>query len=121
MQSFSILISSKQALHEYVDHCIKHGYAGIDTETTGLDRIHDTIVGASLYYPGGVECYIPMKHLVPIFDEPYKNQLSYEDVGEEFQRLADSKIKLIFAIECKYRRAFSFDFILWQIQKVYIQ
>lgn len=93
----AILISSKEQLHEYVTKCIEAGYAGIDTETTGLDRIHDTIVGASLYYPGGVECYIPSKHLVPIFDEPYRNQLSYEDIGEEFQRLADSDIKLIFA------------------------
>ena len=93
----AILITTKEELHEYITKAIESGYAGIDTETTGLDRINDTIVGASLYYPGGVECYIPMKHLVPIFDEPYKNQLTYEEVGEEFQRLADSNIKLIFA------------------------
>ena len=93
----AILISSKRELHEYVDKCIEKGYAGIDTETTGLDRINDWVVGASLYTPGQPECYIPMKHLVPIFDTPYKNQLSYEDVGEEFQRLVDNKVKLIFA------------------------
>lgn len=95
--SEAILIQSKEELHDYVTKAIESGYAGIDTETTGLDRVKDTIVGASLYYPGGVECYIPIRHLVPIFDEPYKNQLSYVDVGEEFQRLADSNIKLIFA------------------------
>ena len=95
--SEAILITSVDDLHEYVTKAIESGYAGIDTETTGLDRVKDTIVGASLYYPGGVECYIPIKHLVPIFDEPYKNQLSYDDVGKEFQRLADSNIKLIFA------------------------
>ena len=95
--SQAILITSKDELHDYITKAIESGYAGIDTETTGLDRIKDTIVGASLYYPGGVECYIPIKHLVPIFDEPYKNQLTYEEVGEEFQRLADSDIKLIFA------------------------
>ena len=95
--SEAILIQSRDELHDYITKAIESGYSGIDTETTGLDRIKDTIVGASLYYPGGVECYIPMKHLVPIFDEPYKNQLTYEEVGEEFQRLADSNIKLIFA------------------------
>lgn len=95
--SEAILITSKQELHDYVTKVIQSGYAGIDTETTGLDRIKDTIVGASLYYPGGVECYIPMKHLIPIFDEPYKGQLSYSEVGEELQRLADAKVKLIFA------------------------
>ena len=64
--SQAILIHDREELHEYVTEAIAAGEVGIDTETTGLDRINDTIVGASLYYPGGVECYIPMKHLVPI-------------------------------------------------------
>lgn len=93
----AILITSKEQLHNYITNMIAAGYGGIDTETTGLDRIHDTIVGASLYYPGGVECYIPSKHLVPIFDAPYNDQLTYDEIGEEFQRLADSDIRLIFA------------------------
>lgn len=93
----AILITSKDRLHEYVNKCIEFGYAGIDTETTGLDRLNDWIVGASLYVPGEPECYIPMKHLVPIFETPYKNQLTYDEVAEEFQRLVDGKVKLIFA------------------------
>ena len=93
----AILITSREQLHEYVLKAIESGYCGIDTETTGLDRIHDTIVGASLYYPGGVECYIPCKHIVPIFNTPYKNQLSYEDVQAEFQLFVDAKTKMIFA------------------------
>ena len=67
--SKAILITSIEQLHEYVDNLIDSGYAGIDTETTGLDLIRDYVVGASLYYPGGIECYIPMKHRVPIFEE----------------------------------------------------
>ena len=93
----AILITSKSQLHEYITKCIEYGYAGIDTETTGLDRIKDTIVGASLYVPGMPECYIPSKHLVPIFNQPYSDQLSYEDIGEEFQRLVEAKTKMIFA------------------------
>ena len=93
----AILIDSKEQLHEYVDKCIEAGYAGIDTETTGLDRLNDTIVGFSLYAPGEPECYIPNKHKVPIFDTFYKNQLSYSDCGEEIQRLVDAKVKLILA------------------------
>jgi DNA polymerase I-like protein with 3'-5' exonuclease and polymerase domains len=95
--SKAILIRTKEQLHDYVTNCIEAGYAGIDTETTGLDRQNDWIVGASLYYPGGVECYIPMKHLVPIFETPYKGQLSYEEVSEEFKRMENSNIRLIFA------------------------
>lgn len=91
----AILITTEEQLHDYVDKCIEYGYAGIDTETTGLDRVRDHVVGASLYVPGMPECYIPMKHVVPIFEQPYKNQLSYEQVKKEFDRLRDCK--LIFA------------------------
>lgn len=93
----AILITTVDKLHEYVDKCIENGYAGIDTETTGLDRVHDYIVGASLYTPGLPECYIPLKHRVPLFDTLYKNQLTYEDVQKEFQRFVDNNVKLIFA------------------------
>lgn len=95
--SEAILISSVDELHEYIDKCIEVGYCAIDTETTGLDRQADYIVGFSLYYPGGHECYIPNKHLIYIFDEPCKNQVSYEDSGRELQRLVDAKVKMIFA------------------------
>ena len=66
--SQAILIDSVEKLHEYVTKAIEFGYVSIDTETTGLDMVHDTIVGCSLYYPDGVECYIPNKHIVPIFE-----------------------------------------------------
>jgi len=95
--SEAILITSKEQLHDYITEFLKVGIGGIDTETTGLDRYGDHIVGASLYYPGGVECYIPMKHIIPIFEEPYKDQLTYSEVAEEFRRLANKKSKLIFA------------------------
>lgn len=91
------LITTKEQLHDYVSKMIEAGIGGIDTETTGLDRVHDTIVGTSLYYPGGVEVYIPINHIIPIFNEPYKNQLSYEDVGKEYARFIEAKTKLIFA------------------------
>ena len=95
--SKAILITSKEELHDYITNVIKAGYAGIDCETTGLDRIKDYIVGFSLYYPGGVECYIPNKHLIPIFEAPYKNQITYEEVQEELLRLVEAEVKLIFA------------------------
>ena len=95
--SKAILITDKQQLHEYVTAAINCKYIGIDTETTGLDRSNDYIVGASLYYPTGIECYIPIKHRIPIFEDLYKNQLTYEDVAFEFQRFVDEKANLIFA------------------------
>lgn len=95
--SEAILITSKEQLHEYIDGCIDAGYVGIDTETTGLDKVSDTIVGSSLYYPGGVECYIPNFHKIPIMENYRSNQLSYAECQEEFQRLVDNKVKCIFA------------------------
>jgi len=106
----AILIGSVQELHDYITKAIESGYCSIDTETTGLDRIHDTIVGCSLYYPGGVECYIPNKHLVPIFETPYKNQLTYEEVGRELHRLVITDTKTIW---------FNADFDLAMIYKDY--
>lgn len=93
----AVLVTSEAQLTEYVDKCIEAGYAGIDTETTGLDRVKDTIVGFSLYCPGEPEIYIPNKHKIPIFEEPYKNQLSYEECGRQIQRLVDAGVKLILA------------------------
>lgn len=93
----AILITTEEQLNAYVDRCIETGYAGIDTETTGLDRINDYIVGMSLYTPVLPECYIPMKHMVPIFETPYKNQLSYEVVARVLKKLVEYKVKLIFA------------------------
>lgn len=93
----AILITTKQELHDYVSKCIEYGYAGIDTETTGLDRIKDYIVGWSLYVPGMPEAYIPCKHLTPIFDTPRPSQLTYEECGEELQRLVDAGVHLILA------------------------
>ncbi|MCM1226151.1 MAG: DNA polymerase [Clostridium sp.] len=91
------LITTEKQLHDYITQMIKAGIGGIDTETTGLDRQKDRIVGVCLYYPGGVEVYIPSKHIVPLFDEPYKNQLEYEKIGHELQRLVEAKTKLVFA------------------------
>lgn len=90
-------ITTVRELHEYIDHCIKVGYAGIDTETTGLDRIRDYVVGWSIYAPGKDEIYIPCKHRMPIFETPYPNQLTYEQCKPELQRLVDAKVRMVFA------------------------
>ena len=92
----AILITTREALHEYVLKAIEAGYCGIDTETTGTDRIHDTIVGFSLYYPGGTECYIPCKHKT-LVETLYKEQVSYEDAEAELKLFVEAKTKMIFA------------------------
>lgn len=95
--SKAICIRNRQDLHDYVTDMIDAGIGGIDTETTGLDRRDDRVVGASLYFPGGVECYIPSRHIMPIIEEPYADQLDYREIAEEFDRFRQKKTKLIFA------------------------
>ena len=90
-------VTTVEDLHDYVSACIEYGYAGIDTETTGLDRIRDYVVGWSLYTPGHPEIYVPCKHRMPIFESLYPNQLTYEQCQSELQRLVDNKVRLIFA------------------------
>lgn len=91
------LITTVDELDDYVDACIEAGYAGIDCETTGLDRVKDHIVGFSLYCPGRNEVYIPNRHVVPIFETLYKNQLTYEQCRGPLQRLVDNHVRLVFA------------------------
>ena len=91
------LISSIDQLHDYISNMITAGIGAIDTETTGLDRVNDTIVGMSLYYPGGVEVYIPFTHIIPVFETLYPNQFTYEEVAVELQRLIDAKVRIIMA------------------------
>lgn len=91
------LITTQEELHDYITNMIAAGIGAIDTETTGLDRVRDTIVGFSLYYPGDVEVYIPCNHIIPIFEEPYSHQVSYEQAQVELQRLVEAKTKLVFA------------------------
>lgn len=95
--SDAVLIQDPEQLHEYVTDCINSGIVAFDTETTGLDRIHDYCVGSSLYHPNGKQVYIPNKHRVPIFEQLYKNQISYEVCHEEFMRLKNKKVKFVMA------------------------
>ena len=89
------LIQTKERLHEYINACIEQDIISIDTETTGLDPITDQIVGACIYTYGQKAAYIPINHIDYITNVRCKHQLTEQEVGEEFQRLADAKTKII--------------------------
>lgn len=90
-----IVINTEQALSDYISACIENGIVAIDTETTGLDPILDSIVGVSLYTPGQKPAYIPINHVNYITLEHVENQLSPELVKEQLQRLIDAHITVI--------------------------
>ena len=89
------LIQTPQRLHEYIDECINNGIIAIDTETTGLDPITDKIVGACIYTYGQKAAYIPINHISYITNIRLQEQLSEQQVAEEFQRLVDNNTKII--------------------------
>ena len=85
------LIQSEELLHDYITECIGNGYISIDTETTGLDPILDSLAGICIYTRGQKGSYIPINHVGYLTNEKIKGQLSIDFVAEEFKRLLDKK------------------------------
>lgn len=90
-----ICIQDYNQLKEYIDLSIQNGYISIDTETTGLDPICDEIVGACIYTPGKKPAYIPINHVSLITGVRLNNQLTNQQVAEQFQRIVDNNVKII--------------------------
>ena len=81
------IINTEEALHDYIDACIKNHYIAIDTETDGLDPLINTIAGICIYTYGQKGAYIPLNHVSYITGEKSKGQLSIDFVIQEFERL----------------------------------
>ena len=86
-----IAIRDEEVLHDYITECIGNGYISIDTETTGLNPLLDTLVGICPYTYGQKGAYIPINHISCITQERVPNQLSMDFVVSEFKRLFAKK------------------------------
>ena len=89
------LIETVKDLDDYVSYCIKNNIVALDTETTGLNPMLDSIVGFSLYTPGKKAIYVPLNHISVITGERLDWQLSENDVRPILQRLVDSETRII--------------------------
>ena len=87
-----IVIRDIDSLADYITKSIENDVIAIDTETTGLDPISDTIVGVCLYTPNMKACYVPINHRSYITNERTDNQLSADEVGKQLSRLKDTKV-----------------------------
>lgn len=87
---------TEEELSSYIDVCIKNGIVALDTETTGLDCLEDLVVGTCLYTPNELAIYIPHKHKSYITGQYLQNQISYEFMREQLQRLIDAGVKFIY-------------------------
>lgn len=84
-------VTDKDVIIDYVDTIIKERRTGLDTETTGLDIFHDSVVGFSLYAPTKRAIYVPMLHLSRFTGKVDASQLSVEFCAKQLARLNDVK------------------------------
>lgn len=89
------IIQTEEALKEFVDNVIDCGIISIDTETTGLDPMRDTIAGICVYSPNQKSAYIPLNHISYITEMIVPNQLPSDVVRSEFKRFLDAKVQII--------------------------
>ena len=81
-----VIIRNQDELHDYFAKCVNNGVVAIDTETTGLDPILDSIVGLCLYTPNEKAVYVPINHTSYVTGARVDNQLTEQDVAEEFEQ-----------------------------------
>lgn len=87
------VIRSRQDLTDYIDRAISNGVIAIDTETNNsLDPITCKLMGPCIYTPGLKNAYIPLNHIHCATHKRVDDQLTEQDVFEEFSRLSGTKI-----------------------------
>ena len=84
-----IIIREENVLHDYIDKCKENGVISIDTETTGLDPLQDSIVGICIYTPDMQAAYIPVNHVSYVTGLKADDQLSVDVIKAEFERLGN--------------------------------
>lgn len=89
----TVVIKTKEQLHDYIDAAIANGEIAIDTETNNsLVPLTCKLMGPCIYTPGQKNAYIPINHIDPDTRERLPDQLTEADVKEEFERLHETLI-----------------------------
>lgn len=89
------LIQDEKELEHYIAVAIQNEVIAIDTETTGLDPLLDSIAGACIYTPGMKSSYIPINHVSYLTNSPIAGQLPLEVVRDKFKVWEDSHIETV--------------------------
>ena len=93
----TILITTKEELHKYIDASIKNGIISIDTETNrSLDPLTCKLMGACLYTDNQKQAYVPINHIDINTGLLLENQLTCQDLNEEFARLLQSNVNIVY-------------------------
>ena len=90
------VITTREALHNYISGAIAFGKIAIDTETNNsLDPLTCKLMGPCFYYPGDKQVYVPINHVNIHTNERLTDQLTEQDIKEELQRLVEAKTFII--------------------------
>ena len=93
----TIVITTKEELHNYINASIQNGLIAIDTETNkSLDPLTCKLVGACLYTDNQKQAYIPISHINNDTGKLLENQLTQEDLREEFSRLFQDNVNIVY-------------------------
>lgn len=82
-----IVITTEEELSTYFSKCVHNHVISIDTETTGLDPILDSIVGLCIYTFNQPAAYVPINHVSYVTGVRVDNQLTEEQVGRSLSQL----------------------------------
>ena len=89
----TVVLKTKQELHEYIDAAILNSSIALDTETNNsLQPLTCKLMGLCLYTPGQKNAYIPVNHVNLITGELLPDQVTEDDIHDELERLSDTKI-----------------------------
>lgn len=89
----TLVIRDRDTFVHYIDKAIENGIIAIDTETNNsLDPITCKLMGACIYTPGEKQAYIPINHIDPSTNQLLPNQLTEQDIKEQFDRLVGTKV-----------------------------
>ena len=93
----TIVITTKEELHQYIDAAIKNGIIAIDTETNrSLDPLTCKLMGPCLYTDNQKQAYIPISHINNDTGELLENQLTCDDLNQEFARLLQNNTSIVY-------------------------
>lgn len=90
------LVTSIEELWKYAKGLAVKKRAALDTETGGLDSMHDLVAGVCLYGPGRKGIYIPTGHISSRTHKRVKGQISKEDMTEVLEYLVRVGVKFIY-------------------------
>ena len=81
------ILTTEEDLDVYFQQCTLNGVISIDTETTGLDPILDSIVGLCIYTPNNKAAYVPINHVSYVTGVRVDNQLTEKQVADRLEAL----------------------------------